>query len=250
MAQARLALGDAFAARQNIEKAIRQDDRDARSWDLLGDAMAGLGDRATAEAHWRKSLLLRPDPAVQRKLGPTPPARPDVAPAFPDAQFRLRYDGGVNEPLGKAVMEALTQAYSEYAARLGFHPRGAGEGHAPDDRGHHGRTRTRVGRRLERRVDPRSRAGAGPADPEAPSGPAPRARALFRHRAHRQQLPDLAPGGDRAVARRRRSRARRRAARALGSLGATSDPADSGRPVPRVWAKRKPTSRTRRACRR
>jgi tetratricopeptide (TPR) repeat protein len=122
MAEARLALGDAFAARQNIEKAIRQDDRDARSWDILGDAILGLGDRATAEAHWRKSLLLHPDPAVQRKLGSAAPARPDVAPAFPDAQFRLRYDGGVNEPLGKAVMEALGQAYSDYAARLGFHP--------------------------------------------------------------------------------------------------------------------------------
>jgi hypothetical protein len=123
MAQARIALGDAFAARQNAEKALKQDDRDPRSWDLLGDAMAGLGDRAAAEAHWRKSLLLRPDPAVQRKIGPAPPPpRLDRAPTFPEAQFRLRYDGGVNEPLGTAVMAALSQAYSEYAARLGFHP--------------------------------------------------------------------------------------------------------------------------------
>jgi tetratricopeptide (TPR) repeat protein len=129
MAEARLKLGDAFAARQNIEKALRQDDRDARSWNILGDAMAGLGDRATAEAHWRKSLLLRPDPSVQRKVGPAPASPPPVEPSrafrassFPEAQFRLSYDGGVNEPLGKEVMAALGQAYSEYAARLGFHP--------------------------------------------------------------------------------------------------------------------------------
>jgi Peptidase MA superfamily len=123
MAAARLALGDAFAARQSLEKALKQDDRDARSWDLLGDAMAGLGDHAAAESHWRKSLLLRPDPAVQRKVGPAPaPTRLATAPAFPEAQFRLSYDGGVNEPLGTSVMEALTQAYSEYASRLGFHP--------------------------------------------------------------------------------------------------------------------------------
>ena len=122
MAEARLALGDAFAARQSVEKALKQDDRDAKSWDLLGDALAGLGDRAAAEAHWRKSLLLRPDPAVQRKIGPAPSPRSNPGPAVPDAQFRLRYDGGVNEPLGNAVMEVLSQAFAEYAARLGFHP--------------------------------------------------------------------------------------------------------------------------------
>jgi tetratricopeptide (TPR) repeat protein len=142
MAQARLALGDAFAARQNIEKALKQDNRDPRSWDILGDAMAGLGDRAAAESHWRKSLLLRPDPAVQRKIGPAPVARPPTS-GFPEAQFRLSYDGGVNEPLGTAVMAALTRAYSEYAARLGFHPEspvrvtlqmsaGIGDGRAPE----------------------------------------------------------------------------------------------------------------------
>jgi len=126
MAEARLALGDAFASRQNIEKALRQDDRDARSWNILGDAMAGLGDRAAAESNWRKSLLLRPDPAVQRKVGlvPSPPPRSDQVRArpFPEAQFRLTYDGGVNEPLGTEVMAALGRAYSEFAARLGFHP--------------------------------------------------------------------------------------------------------------------------------
>jgi hypothetical protein len=143
MAEARLALGDAFAARQNIEKALKQDDRDPRSWNILGDAMAGLGDRPAAESHWRKSLLLRPDPAVQRKVGPAPSAPRPPATAFPEAQFRLSYDGGVNEPLGTAVMGALTQAYSEYAARLGFHPEtpvrvtlqmstGIGDGRAPE----------------------------------------------------------------------------------------------------------------------
>ena len=124
MAEARIALGDAFAARQNLEKALKQDDRDPRSWNLLGDAMAGLGDHAAAESHWRKSVLLRPDPAVQRKIGPALAPAPARAPSpsFPEAQFRLSYDGGVNEPLGTAVMAALSQAYTEYAARLGFHP--------------------------------------------------------------------------------------------------------------------------------
>jgi len=123
MAEARLALGDAFSARQNVEKALRQDDRNPRSWELLGDAMAGLGDRVAAEAHWRKSLLLRPGPGVERKLGVSPaPVRPAPRPVIPEAQFRVRYDEGVNEPMGKAVLAALTQTYNEYAARFGFHP--------------------------------------------------------------------------------------------------------------------------------
>jgi hypothetical protein len=127
MAEARLALGDAFAARQSLQAALRQDDRDARSWNLLGDALLGLGDRATAEAHWRRSLLLRPDPAVERKLGraaapPSPPAPAPAAGRIPEAQFRIRSDDGVSEPLARAVRAALTETYNEYATRFGFHP--------------------------------------------------------------------------------------------------------------------------------
>jgi hypothetical protein len=49
---------------------------------------------------------------------PTPPARK----ASPIAQFRIRYEGGVNERLGLAVLETLSLAYKEYARRLGFAP--------------------------------------------------------------------------------------------------------------------------------
>jgi hypothetical protein len=52
-----------------------------------------------------------PVPAV------TPPPR-----SAPAAQFRIRYDGGFNEPLGLAVLDVLSQAYKEYARRLGFAP--------------------------------------------------------------------------------------------------------------------------------
>ena len=48
----------------------------------------------------------------------TPPPRTRT----PVAQFRIRYDGGVNEPLGLAVLDTLSQAYKEYARRLGFAP--------------------------------------------------------------------------------------------------------------------------------
>jgi tetratricopeptide (TPR) repeat protein len=119
LAEALLALGDARAARDAAMRAVRLDDRDPRTRALLGDAYAAMGDRAGAEEQYRRSLLLRPDPAVQRKLEDVAPA-----PARPaqGAQFRIRYDGGVNEPLGVAVLDVLTKAHAEYARRLGFRP--------------------------------------------------------------------------------------------------------------------------------
>jgi tetratricopeptide (TPR) repeat protein len=119
LVEAYLKLGDMRAARDTAERAVRLDDNDARSRALLGDALAALGDREGAEVQYRRSVLLHADPQVQRKLGDV-----SAAPARPGrgAQFRIRYDGGVNEPLGTAVLEALTDAYAEYAKRLGFHP--------------------------------------------------------------------------------------------------------------------------------
>ena len=49
---------------------------------------------------------------------PTPPPRV----RSPAALFRIRYDGGMNERLGLAVLDVLSQAHKEYARRLGFAP--------------------------------------------------------------------------------------------------------------------------------
>jgi tetratricopeptide (TPR) repeat protein len=119
LVDAYLKLGDMRAARDAAERAVRLDDTDARSRALLGDALVALGDREGAEVQYRRSLLLRADPEIQRKLGDVSAA---PARAGKGAQFRIRYDGGVNEPLGTAVLEALTAAYGEYAKRLAFHP--------------------------------------------------------------------------------------------------------------------------------
>src|SRR5258708_31826435 len=81
--------------------------------------MVSLGDGAGAEEESRQSLVLRPDPLVRRKLAEIAAPAPS---APPEAQFRIRYDGGVNEPLGMAVLKALTQSYSDYTKRLGFSP--------------------------------------------------------------------------------------------------------------------------------
>ena len=120
LAEAYLALGDFHAARQTAEAAERLDDRNAHSRALLGDALSGLGDRAGAEAAYQKSLRLHPDAAVERKLKAL--AGPGSAAPAHGAEFRIRYDGTVNEPLGMAVLETLTAARAEYTARLGFQP--------------------------------------------------------------------------------------------------------------------------------
>jgi len=119
LAEAYLALGDARAARDAALQAVRLDARNARSHALLGDAATAMGDGAAAEAAYRKSVELRPDPDVKRKLGDVAPA-----PARPSrgVQFRLKYDGGVNEPLGSAVIKALSEAHGEFARRLGSSP--------------------------------------------------------------------------------------------------------------------------------
>lgn len=119
LAEANLALGDARASREAALQAVRLDPRNARSQGLLGDAAAAMGDRSGAEAAYRQSLELKDDAGVQKKLG-------DVAPAPSEpsrgAQFRVRYDGGVNEPLGNAVLKELSGAYAEFARRLGGSP--------------------------------------------------------------------------------------------------------------------------------
>jgi tetratricopeptide (TPR) repeat protein len=118
LASAYLAAGDNASARDAAQKAVRLDDRDPRAFALLGDAFAASADAGAAAAAYRTSLKLRSDPLVQKKLAQIVPSL--ERPTGP--QFRLRYDGSVNEPLGVAVLEALGTAHEEYRKRLGFAP--------------------------------------------------------------------------------------------------------------------------------
>jgi hypothetical protein len=119
LSEASLSLGDAEGARVAAERAVQLDGRRARSRVLLGDALAALGDRVGAETQYRLSLRLHADPDVQRKLAEVAPPPPAAAPG---AQFRIVYDGSVNEPIGGAVLQAMTGAYAEFTRRLGGRP--------------------------------------------------------------------------------------------------------------------------------
>jgi tetratricopeptide (TPR) repeat protein len=125
-ARACLALRDNWGAQEAAERALQLNERNALSQALLGDSLAALGDRMGARARYRRSLELQPDPLVERKLAGLAPSAPS-APSPPPrgADFRIRYDGGVNEPMGVAVVQALTEARAEFARRLGFDPEGA-----------------------------------------------------------------------------------------------------------------------------
>jgi tetratricopeptide (TPR) repeat protein len=119
LADAYIALGDPRSARDVAQRAVALDPKAARSHEMLGDALAALGDRAGAQGAYQNSLNLRPDPQVERKLADVAPA---PANAGGGARFRLRYDGGVNEPVGVAVLAALDAAYADYSRLLGFRP--------------------------------------------------------------------------------------------------------------------------------
>jgi tetratricopeptide (TPR) repeat protein len=123
--EAYLRLGDARRARESVERALKVDERCARCHALRGDALLAMGDRIGAEAEYTRSLLLRPDSEVQRKLqnvAPNTTATPTLPPPSRAAQFRIRYEGPANEPLGVAVLEVLNEAYAEYGKRLGSSP--------------------------------------------------------------------------------------------------------------------------------
>ena len=185
------------------------------------------------------SLRLRPDPAVERKLRESPGAGrprsahhpgsdrpPRARAAAPGAgTFRLRYDGGVNEPLGASALarsdrrlrrvrqparlppEMPTIDVTLQAGQVGPGPAGAGVGGGLERRRHH----------------PGPGAGTRQADPAFVRVLRHELAHSFVTVAHGQQLPDLAPGGHRAVAGGRRPRAARtRASPPLARAGQLS----------------------------
>jgi tetratricopeptide (TPR) repeat protein len=118
LAQARQRRGDFRGAADAAAQALRLDERDPRGHALLGDAQLALGDARAAASSYRAGLRLRPDAALQKKLDELQPA-PRAAGG---AQFRLRYDGAVNEPLGVSVLQLLGDAFAEFGRRLSFTP--------------------------------------------------------------------------------------------------------------------------------
>jgi tetratricopeptide (TPR) repeat protein len=117
LARAQLALGDPQRARESAEQAVRANEASPRAHAVLGDALVALGEPEGADQAYRRSLELRPDAEVEQKR-----KEAGLAGAGSDAQFRIRYEGSVKEPIGMAVLNILTATHREYASRLGFRP--------------------------------------------------------------------------------------------------------------------------------
>lgn len=151
LSEAQARLGNGHAAREAARQALAVEPRNARSLALLGDALVLLADLDGAVAAYERSLRLHPDADVEARLAAArrtlEPARLAPLPASPEvplaispggpgplpasgtprplpsgAGVRLRFDGGVNEPLGAAVLEAAGGVHAEYCRRFGFTP--------------------------------------------------------------------------------------------------------------------------------
>jgi hypothetical protein len=114
--EAQLTIGDARTANDNAKRALKLDDRNARTYALLGDTLLALGDPAGSTQAYQRSLDLQSSRDVERKLeqatasgGLTPATGP---------RLRISYDGSVNEPLGTAVLSFLDSVCQEYSRRL------------------------------------------------------------------------------------------------------------------------------------
>jgi len=117
LVEAYLACGDPVAARTTAERGLSIQPQDARLHALRGDALLAAGERLPAELAYRRSVQIRPDADVQRKLSALTPPPAVVTPI--GAQMRIRYDGSVNEPLGAQVLAALAEAFAEYERHFG-----------------------------------------------------------------------------------------------------------------------------------
>jgi hypothetical protein len=120
LAEAQLAMGDNVGARESASRAAGSTTMTRARRCCSGRARA-IGERLAAQDAYRRPASA-PDAEVERKLAAQAAALASAPATSSRAQFRLRYDGGINEPMGTAVLEVLAGAYDNYAARLHFRP--------------------------------------------------------------------------------------------------------------------------------
>jgi hypothetical protein len=118
----RLAARDPGEALRHARLALFRDPRSVPALQALAAAQLALGDPRRASETAKQALGLDEANPRSRALLDEALAALERQQAASDSQFRIRYEGSMNEPIGMAVLKILTEAHAEYAKRLGFRP--------------------------------------------------------------------------------------------------------------------------------
>jgi tetratricopeptide (TPR) repeat protein len=117
--------GDLAAAQSQFEQAKRIAPEEPRAREGLGDVYYRMGRLPLAIREWQAALAITPDPGILYKL------KKALRENHEDIDFEevshphflIRYDGQVNEAIGRIVAAALEEEYYDLRRALRFTPR-------------------------------------------------------------------------------------------------------------------------------
>ena len=117
--------GDLSAAQSQFEQAKRIAPEDRRAREGLGDVYYRMGRLPLAIREWQAALSIDPDPGILYKLKKAlRENNEDID--FEEVShphFLIRYDGQVNEVIGRIMAAALEEEHSDLTRALRFTPR-------------------------------------------------------------------------------------------------------------------------------
>lgn len=125
LAELYLARGDLRAAQSELEQAKRLDPDNARARELAGDVYYRRGRNGLAIREWQLALASDPSPGLLYKLKQALRENDDDI-NFEEVSglnFVIRYDGRVNESIGRVVAAALDEEYYTLAREFRFSPK-------------------------------------------------------------------------------------------------------------------------------
>ena len=120
-----LTQGKLGAAQAEFEQAKRLTPQDAKVRELLGEVYYRRGRASLAIREWQKALEIAPSPLLLDKLKRALRDNQDDV-DFDEVRgthFVLKYDGIVNEAIGREIALALEKEYADLALELAFQPR-------------------------------------------------------------------------------------------------------------------------------
>jgi tetratricopeptide (TPR) repeat protein len=124
LAEVYLSRGDLVSAQAQLEHARQLAPRDAVVRELLGDVYHRRGRAVLAIREWQKALEISPHATLLDKLKRALRENEEDI-AFDEvrgARVTLRYDGAVNERIGREIAGALEDEYDELVREFRFRP--------------------------------------------------------------------------------------------------------------------------------